>query len=460
MSIAQTADKFTNNLRAVFTDKQISPNVTYTYVQNFKDTIGFRPLLEQYLQQYDSLKASNSTYSIADALDFMVDAVFLGYSRFLHMESLRTDQAYISIRGAAAPSEKVCRDTLALLPGNAADALRTINQDLLSLKAKSEGTKEIAADFDDSVITVFGSQEHSDIGYNPKYHGRPSYKEKVGIISGTKELVDLTLEEGSHHSNHDFLDFFKRFESSLPKEWILKRVRCDRGFFDDDNFTYFEDQGYEYIIKAKMTKNMKKVVDWVCEHPQDYKWEQADNRNKERAVFHTTDIFLPMPGWERARRIVIVRKTLPERTGDGQLVFDECRYEYQAIVTNIDYMTTAEIFNDYNQRCTVETSIDEVKSGFAFSENSQIDYKCNELFLLVKMIACNLQNWFKQAILPEEERCHRITTLRRTIYRTCGVIVGKGWYRHIVFQRDTAFQRIIEHIQKALRQFRLQFGTG
>ena len=32
------------------------------------------------------------------------------------------------------------------------------------------------------------------------------------------------------------------------------------------------------------------------------------------------------------------------------MVFDECRYEYQTIVTNIDYMIFAEIFNDYNQR--------------------------------------------------------------------------------------------------------------
>ena len=111
MSIAQTTDKFTNNLRAVFTDKQISTNVTYTYVQNFKDTIGFRPVLEQHLQQYDGLKAQNSTYSIADAVIFMVDAVFQGYSRFSHMEELRKDQAYLSICGGAAPSEKVCRDT-------------------------------------------------------------------------------------------------------------------------------------------------------------------------------------------------------------------------------------------------------------------------------------------------------------------------------------------------------------
>ena len=460
MIITQKVANFTNNIKASFTNKRISTNVTYTYVQDFKDIIGFRQLLEKYLGQYEGLKAYNSKYTISDAVDFMVDAVFQGYTRFYHMEKLRNDEAYKSIHGGNVPSEKVCRDTLALLPDNAADTLRAVNKELLAMQARTEEVREVAADFDDSVITVFGNQERSNVGYNPKYHGRPSYKEKVGVISGTKELVDLTLEEGSHHSNYGFLDFFKRFESSLPKEWILNRIRADRGFFDDDNFTYFENQGYEYIVKAKMTSNMRKIVKWVCEHPNDHKWEQADERISEHAVFHTTDIRLPMPGWERSRRIIIVRKALPEKAENGQLIFDECRYEYQAIVTNIDYLTTADIFNDYNQRCTVETSIDEIKSGFAFSENSQIDYKCNELYLLIKMIACNLHNWFKQAILPEEERHHRISTLRRTIYKTCGMITGNGWYRHVVYQADLKFQRIVEYIQFALSQFRIQYKTG
>lgn len=460
MSIAQKEANFTNNLKASFTNKQISTNVTYTYIQDFKDIIGFRPLLEKHLRQYEGLKAVNSKYSVTDAVDFMVDAIFQGYSRFYHMEKLRNDEAYRSIHGGDAPSEKVCRNTLAMLPDGVSDTFRAINKELLSMQAKSGGVREVAADFDDSVITVFGNQERANIGYNPKYHGRSSYKEKVGVISGTKELVGLTLEEGSHHSNFRFLDFFKQFEASLPREWLLKRVRADRGFYDDDNFTYFEDQGYEYIVKAKMTKNMRKVVTWVCEHPKDYIWVQADERASEHAVFHTTDICLPMPGWARSRRIVIVRKTLPSRTEDGQLIFDECRYEYQAIITNIDYLTTAEIFEDYNQRCAVETSIDEIKTGFAFSETSQMDYKCNELYLLIKMTACNLHNWFKQAILPEGERHHRISTLRRTIYRACGMITGKGWYRHIVYQGDAVFQRIIEHMQIALSRFRVQYGAG
>ena len=460
MSIAHTAASFTNNLKAEFTDKQISSNVTYTYVQDFKDTIGFRQLLENHFDQYGHLKAANSKYSIPETIDFMVDAVLLGYSRFLHMDKLRGDRAYISIHGADAPSEKVCRDTLALLPKDAADTLRSINRELLTRQAKFYGPREIMADFDDSVITVFGNQEKACIGYNPKYHGRPSYKEKVGVVSGTKEIVDLTLEEGSHNSNYEFLAFFKHFEGSLPPEWILKRVRCDSGFFSDDNLTYFEDHGYEYTVKARMTENMKKIVSYVAEHPEEYPWEQVDESSGEHIVFHATDIRLAVPGWERSRRIVIIRKTLPTEDEYGQLVFDECRYEYQAIVTNIDYLSNAEIFHDYNQRCTVETTIDEVKRGFAFSENSQIDHKCNELFLLIKMIACNLQNWFRQAILPERVRHHRITTLRRKIYRTCGMITGSGWYRHIVYQIDEAFQKIIEQIQTALDWFRYRYGTG
>jgi hypothetical protein len=456
MSITCGSKRGNNNLKVSFTDKQISSNVTFTYIQDFKDALHFRGLLDKHLGKYEPLKAKNSKFRVADAVEFMSDAVILGYSRFLHMEQLRTDTAYKAIRRTNLPSEKVCRDTLALLPAEAADSLKALNKELLEKKANADGPREIAADFDDTVITVFGNQERSNIGYNPKYHGRPSYKEKVGVVSSTKELVNLSLEEGSHHSNFNFLEFFKEFEQSLPKTWYLKRVRCDRGFCDDDNFTYFEDQGYEYVVKAKMTANMKKVINYVVEHPEDYHWIQADERSEDHAVFHTTDIRLPMPKWARSRRIVIVRKTLPDKTEEGQLVFDICRYEYQAIITNIDYLTTSEIFSEYNQRCIVETSIDEIKSGFAFSENSQIDYKCNELYMLIKMIAYNLQNWFRSSVLPEEERHHRISTLRRIFYKTCGVIVGHGWYRHVIYQANESFQKIVDHVQKALITFRIQ----
>ena len=154
----------------------------------------------------------------------------------------------------------------------------------------------------------------------------------------------------------------------------------------------------------------------------------------------------------------IIRERCPYISGTLSASYRNVVPDWQE--SSIDYLSNAEIFHDYNQRCTVETTIDEVKSGFAFSENSQIDHKCNELYLLIKMIACNLQNWFRQTILPEEVRHHRITTLRRKIYRTCGMITGNGWYRHVVYQIDDGFQHIIEYIQAALACFRNSYETG
>lgn len=61
----------------------------------------------------------------------------------------------------------VCRDTLSILPDDAAHTLRPINTELPAMQAKAEGLREVAADFDDSVTTVFGHQERSNIGYNP-----------------------------------------------------------------------------------------------------------------------------------------------------------------------------------------------------------------------------------------------------------------------------------------------------
>jgi len=63
--------------------------------------------------------------------------------------------------------------------------------------AKNQTPREVILDFYDTACTVFGNQEGSANGYNPRYKGRPSFKEKVAIISKTDELLNLTLEEGT-----------------------------------------------------------------------------------------------------------------------------------------------------------------------------------------------------------------------------------------------------------------------
>jgi hypothetical protein len=435
------------NIKATFDNKTVSSNASFTYVEAFKKIINFRSMIKDSISYQ---KAPNSTYTTIDIIDFMVDSIILGHSRFLHMDDLRNDSGYIRIKNSNISSEKVCRDLLKTLPDEAKDEFRDLNKKLLALQAQNEQPREVMLDFDDTVCTIFGNQEGSANGYNPRYKGRPSFKEKVGVVSKTNELLDLTLEAGTHHSNHNFLDFLESCINILPESWYLKRIRADRGFFDQKNFEYCEDNGFEYIIKAKMQKGVQKIVEYLNEHPDQYPWTNIDK------TFSVTEITVPLKAWSKARRFILIKKSLPKTNKKGQMLFDEFTYEYQAIVTNVDYLTAEEIFNDYNQRCNIENKIDELKEGFSFDENSQINHKCNELFLLIKMIAYNLHNWFKRAFLPEDLHHHEITTIRRIFYKVAGNIVGNSWYKHIRFAPNKLLERIIPYIRIKLFDFRKQ----
>lgn len=93
-----------------------------------------------------------------------------------------------------------------------------------------------------------------------------------------------------------------------------------------------------------MQKGVQKIITYVNEHPAQYQWISINK------TFSVTEITVPLPAWSKARRFVIIKKSLP-KNDNGQLVFDELAFEYQAIVTNVDYLTPVEIFDDYNQRC-------------------------------------------------------------------------------------------------------------
>lgn len=449
MSLPQNNNKINSlnklNIPAKFDSNTVSNVPSFTYLETAKSIIDFKSLISDNISYQ---KAPNATYQPADIIDFMVDASILGYSRFFHYENLREDAGYLQIKDFNVPSEKVCRDLLKAMPEESVNELRELNKNLLSTIAKTQPAKEVILDFDDTVCTVFGNQEGSANGYNPRYKGRPSFKEKVGIISKTDELLNLTLEEGTHHSNHEFLSFLESCIETLPKTWYLKRIRADRGFFDQKNFRYCEDNGIEYVIKAKMQNGVKKIIDYVNENPDQYPWVKIDN------TFSVTEIRVPLKSWDRERRFVLIKKSLPKSNKNGQLLFEEFTYEYQAIVTNVDYLTAEEVFNDYNQRCNIENKIDELKEGFAFDQNTQINRKCNELYLLIKMIAFNLNNWFKRTFLPKNMHHHEITTLRRIFYKIAGNICGSGWYKHIRFAPNKILKKTIKHLRKALTDFR------
>lgn len=124
----------------------------------------------------------------------MIDSISLGLLRFSHMNALQTDPGYQKIREITqVPDESTLQNFLSLIcEQKVLGQLPLVNQELLSLKAKSDKPREVWLDIDDSVLTVFGKQEGAK-SFNPRYHGRLSYKVKVAFISGTCELINARL---------------------------------------------------------------------------------------------------------------------------------------------------------------------------------------------------------------------------------------------------------------------------
>ena len=443
VEIGKTSPKI---LQATFNNSTVSGNGTFAYVEHFKQTIEFMDILRR---QLPYMKGSNSTFQTAEVIDFMIDALILGHSRFSHMEALRKDEAYVRIKERQMPSEKVCRDLIERLaeemPEAAAEALRMINRDILLQMANLGSPRDVCLDIDDTVCTVYGDQEGAEVGYNPQYKGRASFKEKLAVISGTRELVDLTLEGGKHHIQNELTDFIQSCRTLLPESWRLNTIRMDSGAYSDPVLTFLEEEQLTYVIKCKKYDHIQWIIDTVIRQEHLSPWQEIDKS------FSVNEIYAPLPHFTTNRRFIVVRKYVPV-TAQLRLEGPLFQYEYYVIVTNIQDLSPKELFHDYNQRCSIEPKIDELKEGFAFDNNSRRNQTCNELFLLIKMIAYNLHNWFRLDILPETLKDCEIATIRRKFYRIPGNLVGlHPRYMHLRLPNLPGLKKTIQHILRMLR---------
>lgn len=213
----------TVNLQVEFDNKEVTAFGNFHTVETFKQAIGLKDIIKN---NFTLSKAPNSTYSAPQTLEHLIDACCLGLSRFDHTESLRYDPGYLNLKQIPSfPSEKVFPDLHSNFQPKHIQEIVQINQQIITLKSKWQGPTYVTLDFDDTVITLHGHQKGGDIGYNPRYHGRPSFKAKVCFIGLSDELLHLDLYSGKVHSNGEFLPFFQTCLDLLPHNYVVNKIR-------------------------------------------------------------------------------------------------------------------------------------------------------------------------------------------------------------------------------------------
>ena len=384
-------------MKVVFTDKKVTAWGGMKLMKDMLDSIGIKKIMSELeLPQ----KGSNRGYEAIQIIECFWTSIWIGAGRFSHSAYLRYDKVLQKIfEWKQAPSQSTYsrffqkfswkRNTEVFVP-------------LQKWFIGNLNIKNITVDFDSSVMTRYGGQEGSKVGYNPKKPGIASHHPLIAFIAETRMVANAWLRPGNTAALSNCKAFIdETFEILKDKEVGL--VRADSGFYAHDFLNYLEtEKQSNYIIAVKMYPTIKKELQ--LQKP----WWTIKN-GMEICEFEYQS-----PEWEKPRRMIAVRKNieiLAKATGK-LLLFDEPagKYRYSLYVTNLD-LPAEQIWLSYKDRADAENRIKELKYDFGLDSFCMDKFWATEAAFRTIMIAYNLMSLFRQIVLKSKSQA-TLSTLR------------------------------------------------
>ena len=224
-------------------------------MKDMLDSIGIKKILSE----VDSpQKGSNRGYEAIQIMECFWTCIWIGAGRFSHSAYLRYDKVLQKIFGWKQASSQSTyrrffqkfswkRDTAVFVP------LQKWFIDNLTIK-------NIPVDFDSSVMTRYGGQAGSKVGYNPNKPGRASHHPLMAFIAETRLAANAWLRPGNTAALCNCKACIDE-PFDILKEKDVGLVRADSGFYAHDFLNYPEtEKKSSYIIAVKMYPAIKKEL--------------------------------------------------------------------------------------------------------------------------------------------------------------------------------------------------------
>mgnify|MGYP003547573850 CR=1 FL=1 len=205
-------------------------------------------------------KTSNNQIAAVDVLLAWWYGLALGAERFEHLTRYRRDPLLPRLLGLPRfPSpdtvQRFFRRFTYRRTTEVSEALMRLS--LQSLRPTLLGH---TLDLDSTVFCRYGAQAGSLKGHNPLKHGRPSHHPLVAWLSERRRLLWATLRAGHAGTANGVREFLAQALSMLPAGHRIGLVRADAGFFVTAFLTALEARDLPYIIVARLTPLVRKLV--------------------------------------------------------------------------------------------------------------------------------------------------------------------------------------------------------
>jgi hypothetical protein len=274
-------------------------------------------------------------------------------------------------------------------------------------------------DLDSTVFCRYGEKQEGSLkGYNPKKPGRPSHHPVVGFLSEARRVLWAVLRSGNSRSANGCVEFLRQALTLLPAEHQVALVRADAGFFEKRFLEFLERRELPYIIVAKLTPIVRRVV---LHSMAQQSWRPIgpgiEVANVERSF----------PSWQgKSRRFVCLRQQISERPqARGKRLFDFPGYSYRVMVTNLTY--SAEIITRmYSGRAESENRIKELKEDLSLDGFCLQSFDATDAAFRTGCVLYNLLAGFRETVLPRSWFERRLRAVREFVFLVGADLICQG----------------------------------
>ncbi len=334
---------------------------------------------------------SNNASDKREVLATLLLSILAGHHRDAHITAMRNDGIHPALMGVAKfVSEDAARRALARM--DESSAVAWLDRHLAKTTQPFLATPWIL-DLDATVKCLYGKQEGALVGDNPKKPGRPSHSYHSALMANTRLALAVEVMPGNETAPLHSMPGIWPWLDSLPKAERPALLRGDIAYGNESVMQEAEARDQPYLTKLRVTKNVKGLIKTLF-YTND--WIDAGQGGEGQ------EDTLTLSGWSRARRVVVLRRTLTgERLVAGQddrqdafaFIVGEppiARYAYAVLVTSTAYpiLTLAQLYRD---RADAENNFDELKNQWGWGGFTTQDLaRCRLMACMVALV----DNWW------------------------------------------------------------------
>jgi len=394
-----------------FTDKQYTAWGGLRLVEEMLRRIGFKEALRR-----SGLPepGSNRGCDPVEVMQAFVISVWVGATRFAHTALLRFDrvlQEMFSL-GAVPSTSTFTRFFRRFRQPQVEEVFGYLSRWFWEQLQPAT----LTVDLDSTVLTRFGHQEGSVLGYNPLRRGKPCQHPLLAFAAELRMVVHAWMRPGNTRSGCNAEAFFREVQALLSGRHRIGLVRGDSGFSADSLLSLWEAEAINYIVSARMMPPVRRqlsgMTNWV---------EIEPGVSVSELQYHAL-------GWKEPRRLVVVREQAsPSKR--GRWLLEVPGYSYCVYLTNLT-LPPMEIKRLYDARADSENRIKELGEDFGLSGFVSQKFWATEAALRAVILAYNLMALFRQAVL-KTAHYQMLATLRVQCF-AIGASLGRKGHKRIL----------------------------